>query len=93
MKRTQIYLSDSQQDELDRRAKAEGETRSPIVRRDINDCLDRSGNADLELGRFRAAIQDVAGTVPRLPQGAAFVDEIRAADVSRHDEIERRRRE
>lgn len=92
VKRTQIYLDDRQDDQLARRAAAEGLTKSALIRRAVDEYLDADGDEDLRLARFKAAIDAVAGVAPDLPQGSLYVERLRALDVSRQEEIERRRR-
>jgi len=93
VKRTQIYLDERQDDDLARRAAAEGLTKSALIRRAVDEYLDNN-NADdeLRLARFRAAIDAVAGAAPDLAQGSLYVERVRALDASRQEEIERRRR-
>ena len=92
VKRTQIYLDDSQDDRLARRATAEGLTKSALIRRAVDEYLDADGDDDLRLARFKAAVDAVAGVAPDLPQGSLYVERLRALDVSRQEAIERRRR-
>jgi hypothetical protein len=92
VKRTQIYLDDGQNDELARRAAAEGLTKSALIRRAVDEYLDADGDDDLGLARFKAAVEAVAGAAPDLPPGSVYVERLRALDVSRQEEIERRRR-
>jgi hypothetical protein len=92
MRRTQIYLDDEQDDQLARRAAAEGVTKSTLVRRAVHEYLDEGDDRAVRLARFRAAVEAVAGVAPGLPEGSAYVDRLRTLDGERHDEIERRRR-
>ena len=92
VKRTQIYLEDSQDDDLARRATAEGLTKSALIRRAVDQYLDNDGDDELRLARFKAAVDAVAGAAPDLPQGSLYVERLRALDVGRQEEIERRRR-
>ena len=93
MKRTQIYLDDRQDEGLARRAAAEGLTKSALIRRAVDEYLDETDAGDeLRLARFRTAVEAVAGAAPDLPQGSLYVERLRLLDVSRQDEIERRRR-
>lgn len=93
VKRTQIYLDDRQEDELGRRAAAEGVTKSALIRRAIDRYLDGSDDETVRLGRFKAAVEAVAGVAPHLPEGSVYVERLRAIDVERQEEIERLRRE
>jgi hypothetical protein len=53
---------------------------------------DGDDHNDPRLARFRAAVDVVAGTAPNLPPGALYVERMRALELDRHEEIERRRR-
>ncbi len=92
VKRTQIYLDERQDDDLARRAAAEGLTKSALIRRAVDQYLDGDAEGKLGLARFKAAVDAVAGAAPDLPQGALYVERLRALDASRQEEIERRRR-
>lgn len=92
MRRTQIYLGDRQDDDLARRAAAEGLTKSALIRRAVDQYLDSGGDEELRLARFKAAVDAVAGAAPDLPEGSVYVERFRALDVGRQEEIERRRR-
>jgi hypothetical protein len=92
VKRTQIYLDDTQDRQLQRRAEAEGVTKSALIRRAIDVYLDDEGGTDLRLARFRAAVDAVAGVAPRLPSGSEYVERLRALDLDRQQRIEQRRR-
>lgn len=92
VKRTQIYLDASQDADLARRAAAEGVTKSALIRRAVDRYLENGGDEELRLARFKAAVDAAAGAAPDLPQGAVYVERLRALDVTRQEEIERRRR-
>jgi predicted DNA-binding protein len=92
VKRTQIYLEDTQDDQLARRAAAEGVTKSALIRRAIELYLDGSDDGELRLARFRAAVEAVAGLAPDLPEGSLYVEHLRVLDVRRQEELEQRRR-
>jgi hypothetical protein len=92
VKRTQIYLDESQDEDLARRAAAEGLTKSALIRRAVDQYLENDGDDELRLARFKAAVDAVAGAAPDLPQGSLYVERLRALDVDRQQEIERRRR-
>lgn len=92
VKRTQIYLEETQDDELARRAAAEGVTKSDLIRRAVDSYLDGGVDPELQLARFKAAVEAVAGLAPDLPEGLLYVERLRALDVRRQEEIERRRR-
>jgi hypothetical protein len=92
VRRTQIYLDDGQDDQLARRATAEGLTKSALIRRAVDKYLEDDGDQELRLARFKAAVDAVAGAAPDLPQGSLYVERLRALDIGRQEEIERRRR-
>ncbi len=92
VKRTQIYLDDSQDEELGRRASAEGLTKSALIRQAVDVYLNGTDDEELQLARFKAAVEAVAGVAPDLPKGSLYVERLRALDQRRHEEIERRRR-
>lgn len=92
VRRTQIYLDDKQDDQLARRAAAEGLTKSALIRRAVDVYLDSEGDEELRLARFKAAVDAVAGAAPDLPQGSLYIERLRTLDVQRQEEIERRRR-
>ena len=92
VRRTQIYLDDRQDDDLARRAAAEGLTKSALIRRAVDEYLDNDADDELRLARFRAAVDAVAGAAPDLPQGSLYVERLRALDANRQEEIEPRRR-
>jgi hypothetical protein len=91
MKRTQIYLDESQDELLARRAAAMGTTKSDLIRQALGDFL--AGNDErVQLESFRAAARAAAGTVSRLPAGRRYVEDLRKADAERSADLERRRR-
>ncbi len=92
VKRTQIYLNDTQDGELDRRAAAEGVTKSALIRRAIDAYLNGADDEELRLARFRASVDAAAGIAPDLPRGSIYVERLRALDRRRQEEIEQRRR-
>lgn len=84
MRRTQIYLDDDQTERLDRRAAAAGVTRSTLIRDAIGEYLEHE---EREPGAWRArwaeAVRATAGLATHLPDGEAYVEQTRAADVER----------
>ncbi len=90
MKRTQIYLEDDQAGELARRAKVRGTTASKMIREAIDEYLADPTDANERLARFRAAVRESFGVAPYLPDGAAYVDDIRQEDRLRDDELAER---
>ncbi len=83
MRRTQIYLGDDQHGELARRAAAAGVTVSEIIRGAIDDVLEQAEPDEEWRSRWRQAVADTAGIAPYLPEGTAFVDEMRAEERRR----------
>jgi Ribbon-helix-helix protein, copG family len=88
MRRTQIYLDDRQTASLDVRAAGEGVTRSTVIRRAVDEYLARDNRDSGEWKRrWRDAVAKTAGIAPDLPDGAAYVERLRAADAERLREI------
>lgn len=92
MKRTQIYLDADQDEQLGRRAHAEGTTRSALIRRAIDRYLQGDQDRTLPLAKFHRALEEAAGTAPYLRGGTRYVEDLRGADREREEEIEARRR-
>jgi hypothetical protein len=92
MRRTQIYLEEEQDYRLARRAAGAGVTKSTLIRRAIDDFLSGPPDESARLTRFRAAVDALAASPLDLPDGRAYVESIRAGDLRRQREIERRRR-
>jgi predicted DNA-binding protein len=90
VKRTQIYLEADQDRRLATRATASGVTKSTLIREAIETYLATPDEAD-QLAQFRSAIDAVADAPAQLPDGATYVESIRAADVARQDELDERR--
>jgi len=88
MRRTQIYLDESQQQRITHRAEAAGVTGSKVIREAVEAYLAGPVDDDMELARQRQAIADAFGAVSRLPVGADFVEEVRSSDATRTDELE-----
>jgi predicted transcriptional regulator len=90
MQRTQIYLDEQQTIRLDNRAAGEGVTRSTVIRRAVDEYLAR-GREDSEAWRmrWREAVAKTAGIAPGLPDGAGYVERLRAADTERLRELQR----
>jgi predicted DNA-binding protein len=91
VRRTQIYLDDEQERRLARRARAEGVTKSRLIRRAIDAFLDAPEDGPSRLARFRVAVEAVSGSVPRLPPGRDYVEQLRAGDAARQQALDRRR--
>lgn len=92
VKRTQIYLDEAQDERLARRAAALDSTKSALIRRAIDDFLEKPEDEAERLARFREAVLAIAGTAPYLPSGKEYVESLRKADRLRDEELERRRR-
>ncbi len=92
MKRTQIYLDETQDEALERRAVSEGLTKSALIRRAVDAYLNGGEDDELRLARFKAAVEAVAGAAPQLPEGSVYVERLRSLDARRQEELERRRR-
>lgn len=92
MKRTQIYLEEDQDQELAKRAAAQGVTRSTIIRQAIDAFLEGPTDEAARLARFRAAVEEIAQNPLQLPDGRTYVEELRAGDIRRQQEFEARRR-
>jgi|AntDryMetagUQ889_1029465.scaffolds.fasta_scaffold108835_1 predicted transcriptional regulator len=84
MRRTQIYLDEDQAARLDGRAAAEGVTRSLVIRRAVDDYLTREEHDEAAWrAQWDKAVRKTAGIARHLPEGAAYVEALRAADVDR----------
>lgn len=92
MKRTQIYVDEEQDESLAKRAAAAGVTKSTLIREAIDAYLRGSPDERLHLDQFRAAVRAAAGSADYLSDGKSYVEALRALDVGRQEEIERRRR-
>ena len=90
VKRTQIYLEDSQAAELARKAKSRGTTASKMIREAVDAYLAGEPDDAEWLTRQRTALDESFGSIPRLPDGATYVREMRARDAARLEELERR---
>lgn len=77
MRRTQIYLDESQGERLARSAAAGGTTVSALIRAAIDAYLDGPPSSEERLRRFRSAVREAAGTSPDLPPGDEYVEAIR----------------
>lgn len=90
MRRTQIYLDSEQAEELARRARSIGVTKSSVIREAIETYLATPDEGD-ELARFRSALDAVGSRPAHLPDGEAYVEALRAADLDRDDELDAQR--
>jgi hypothetical protein len=91
VKRTQIYLDESQDERLSHRARAAGTTKSDLIRAAVDAYLGGPEDGATQLMAFRAAVRAAAGTASRLPKGRQYVDDVRRADAERERDIEVRR--
>jgi hypothetical protein len=87
MKRTQIYIGDAQDARLGRRAKAARKTKSELIRAAIDMYLGGRPDEAAPLARFQAAVERVAGSVRRLPEGRKYVDAVRRKDLRRQHQL------
>lgn len=92
MRRTQIYLEERQSDALAQRAAARGTTASKVIREAIDRYLAEPNDDATRLRRYRAALEATFGLAPQLPEGAAYVDDLRHAERERARELDERRR-
>lgn len=91
VKRTQIYLDEDQDSLLSKRAEAAGVTKSTLIRQALNEFLDGPLDEKTRISRFLSAVDEIAKTPLDLPDGATYVEELRARDAERQEELERRR--
>jgi predicted transcriptional regulator len=91
MHRTQIYLDDRQDAALTARAHSSGRTKSALIREAIDGYLAPADAEQAALARFRSAVQEAAGIAPYLPDGAEYVERLRAADRERQRRLDAQR--
>lgn len=89
MNRTQIYLDDNQTARLDKRAAAEGTSRSMLIRRAVDVYL-AQGERDAAVWQeqWRQAVEKSAGIAPYLEDGTEYVEDVRRADAERLSRFE-----
>lgn len=92
MKRTQIYIDENQDARLSKRAEAAGVTKSSLIRQALDEFLEGPLDEKARLSRFVSTVEEIVKTPLDLPDGAAYVEEIRARDVERQEELQRSRR-
>lgn len=90
MRRTQIYLDEAQAEELARRSSFRGVTASHMIREAVEAYLRDDDDDATELTRQRAALREAFGSIPRLPDGATYVEEVRLADRARDQQLDER---
>jgi predicted transcriptional regulator len=82
--RTQIYLDEEQTARLDRRAAAEGTSRSLVIRRAVDRYLsEEEQSASAWRAQWQEAIEKTAGIAPQLEEGAKYVEGLRRRDAER----------
>jgi metal-responsive CopG/Arc/MetJ family transcriptional regulator len=89
MHRTQIYLDDDQTTRLDRRAAAEGTSRSTLIRRAVETYLtqeERDAAAWRE--QWKKTVLETAGIASYLDEGDEYVEDIRRLDTERLSGLE-----
>lgn len=89
MRRTQIYLDEDQTARLDRRAAAEGASRSTLIRHAVDEYL-TGGDDDAAAwqAQWRKAVKGTAGIAPYLDEGAEYVETLRREDAKRLSGLE-----
>ena len=87
MRRTQIYIDESQGERLASIAVRSGMTMSGVIRAAIDSYLEQESSEDARLVRFRAAVAEAAGVAPGLPPGEEYVDAIRPDYADRAKEL------
>lgn len=89
MNRTQIYLDDEQTAELDRRAAAEGTSRSMVIRRAVDVYLSQEErDAAAWQAQWRKALDGTAGIALYLEEGVGYVEGLRRDDAARLSSFE-----
>ena len=88
VERTQIYLTQEQQRELERRVAGSGRTKSDLIREAIDAYLGTTESNEEWRRKWIAAVDAVYVIAPYLP--ADYVERLRENDVRRQEELERR---
>jgi hypothetical protein len=91
VKRTQIYLEETQDAELASRAEAFGTTKSDLIREAIDAFLEGPLDDGARLARFRRALEETAEAPVSLPDGRSYVERVRALEAPRREALDRRR--
>jgi metal-responsive CopG/Arc/MetJ family transcriptional regulator len=82
--RTQIYLDEEQTARLDRRAAAEGASRSTLIRRAVDEYLTQEErDAATWRAQWERAVQETAGIASQLEEGSEYVESLRRQDAER----------
>lgn len=92
MRRTQIYLDEAQDAKLAKKAKSAGVTKSTLIRQALDEFLEGPSDDQSRLSRFLAAVEEIAAEPLDLQDGFTYVEEIRAFDAKRQQELDRRRK-
>jgi predicted DNA-binding protein len=87
MKRTQIYLEADQDRRLATRARADGTTKSTVIREAIETYLSASDGDEGRLAAFQAAVDALEDSPVVLPDGRSYVEALRARDERRDEEL------
>lgn len=90
VRRTQIYLDEAQAAKLAKKAAASGVTKSTLIRQAVDEFLEGPSDEQSRLSRFLAAVEEIAAAPLDLPDGASYVESIRAPDIKRQQELDRR---
>lgn len=88
VERTQIYLTEEQQRALEARVVTTGRTKSDLIREALDAYLDLGEAHDERMRRWRQAVDAAYGAAPYLSE--TYVEDLRALDVKRQAELERR---
>lgn len=94
VKRTQIYLDEEQDRRLSERAKADGVTKSHLIRKAVEAYLDDSSENDeerekREFQEFLDAADKAFGIAPYLPDGKTYVEDLRRRGAARQEDLDR----
>jgi predicted transcriptional regulator len=89
VQRTQIYLDPDQTARLDKRAAAEGASRSTLIRRAVDEYLTQEERDTAAWqAQWRKAVHRTTGIAPYLEEGAEYVESLRRADAERLSGLE-----
>jgi predicted DNA-binding protein len=91
VKRTQIYLDDSQDSRLAKRAAAAGKTKSSLIREAVEAYLIAASAPDEQLARLREAVEELRRSPLTMEDGKSYVERIRAIDRRRQIELDSQR--
>ncbi len=80
VERTQIYLTEQQQRELERRVISTGRTKSDLIREALDAFLGTEETNEEWRRRWVAAVDAVAGIATYLPDADTYTEELRRAD-------------